>query len=233
MYGRVVLKPSDQLRGAVDDIGLSKKRVPARELLKRVLKIKVGDGISASIVIQHSVEADGSLREQPRADRQIRLEGARGANSHDLERFMLGFGRTSVEIDVDQRVKLSHDNVNIVRANASRQHSNALAGERASSTDKFPVGVFGFDSVKKRLDDSHPPRISNKNDLVGQLPRLNVEVEYGAVGVNNEFRIGYWCALCQIMYFLVVHPNIRKFATFQKKTTAHIVVRSEYNTKLV
>ena len=160
-----ILEPGQKLGGAVDDIGFCKERVPIQVLLKGMLKLEVRNIVAPGIIVQHAVKADGGLREQPRIHRQIGLKRARRADADNLQPRVPIFGQPGGEVDVDKSVKLRHDNVDIVSADACGQHRDPLALIRSRGTNELPIGVFTLNGVKKGFHGTDAARISDKDDF--------------------------------------------------------------------
>ena len=105
------------------------------------------------------------------------------------------------EVDVDKGVELGKDEVDVVGADSRGEDRDSFSFVGASGADEFTVCVFAFDGVEKALDHRDAAGVANENDFVGKLTWFYVEVEDGAIGIDDELRVGNWC-LIHVAYAL-------------------------------
>ena len=158
--------------------------------LESMLEIEVGNLVAPCVIVEDTIKADGGLGEEPRIDWEIGLERARSTDADYLESGMLIFRGTGLEIDIDEGVQLGHDDVDIVGSDARGEDGNALALIGAGEADELTICVLALDGVEELLNHRNTARIANKDDFIGELSGLDMEVENRAVGIDNELRIG-------------------------------------------
>ena len=100
--------------------------------------------------------------------------------------FFLGFLLAGGEIDVGQSVELRDGDVDVADADAGRENGHPLALVGAGHGVELAVGDLAFDILEMFGDEGHTARIADQNDGVGQLFGTEVEVENGAVFVDNQ-----------------------------------------------
>lgn len=116
---------------------------------------------------------------------------------------MLLLWGTRGEIDIDEGVELSEDDVDVVGTDARREDGYAFALVGAGGTDELTVGVFALDGVEEGLDHGDASGVSYEDDFVGELSGLYVKVEDGAVGVDDELRVGDWGVIHGVQVYVV------------------------------
>lgn len=190
MDAGIVTKSVDQLRRAVDDVWLCEKGVPIDMSLEGMLEIEVGNLVAPCVVVEDTVKTDGSLRKEPRIDREIGLERARSTDANYLECGMFVFRGAGLEIYIDKGIQLGHDNVDIVGADTCGENGNAFALIGAGEADELTICVLALDGVEELLNHRDTTRIANEDDFIGELSGLDMEMENRAVGIDDELRIG-------------------------------------------
>ena len=100
---------------------------------------------------------------------------------------MLGPDLPGDEIDVRQGVQLGHHDVDVVGADAMGQDGDTLAVPPSGDGDELAGGMPELDIFQQFGDHVDPAGVAHKDDVVGQFFRLQVNVEHGAVAVDDEF----------------------------------------------
>ncbi len=116
------------------------------------------------------------------------MQGARGADAEDVQGPVHGLDLPGGEIDVGQGVQFGHDDIDVVGADAVGQYGDTLAVAFARHGYEFTGGVAEFQLVQQVRDHVHAARVAYKDHIVSQFLRLKVDMERGAVSVDDEFR---------------------------------------------
>ena len=122
------------------------------------------------------------------AERNVRVQGAGGADAEDVQGLVHGLHLAGGEIDIRQGVEFGHDNVNIVGADAMRQDGDAFPVPLSGDGNEFAGSVAELDLVQQVRDHVHAAGVAHEDDVVGQFFRLQMDMEGGAVAIDNEFR---------------------------------------------
>jgi hypothetical protein len=98
-----------------------------------------GDGHvpAVRVPVHHAVKAHGIVGEDIGAERNVRVQGAGGADAEDVQGPVHGLHLTGGKVDVRQGVQFGHDNVDVVGADAMRQDGDALAHPLSGDGDEF------------------------------------------------------------------------------------------------
>lgn len=171
----------------VDDVGRTLARTPIHIGLKILFKGQVADGITAGIVVEQAVKADGLLAAYEGAGRGVRLQTATCSHAHQLQASQLGLLRTRREVDIDKRIQLVHDDVNVVAADAMGKTRDAFALVGAGHRVELTAGDVAFHLIEMRGDQADASRIAHKDDLVRQLLWTDMKMENATVFVDNQF----------------------------------------------
>ena len=127
------------------------------------------------------------MREDVGAEGNVRVQGAGGADTQDVQGLVHGLDLAGGEIDVGEGVQLGHHDVDVVGADAMGKEGDALAVPPAGDGDELAGGVPEFDVFQHFGDHVDPAGVAHEDDVVGQFFRLEVDVEHGAVAVDDEF----------------------------------------------
>lgn len=143
--------------------------------------------LAVCVEIQYPVEADGMLGGDVGPDRREGLQSAARAQADEGQLAEVGPDGARRKVDVCQRIQLRQHDVDIVAADAVRDDAEAFAPERAGYGVKFAAADVAFRRVEISSDGGYALRVADEEDTVGQLFRLDMEVECAAVGVDDEF----------------------------------------------
>ena len=99
------------------------------------------------------------------------LQTAAGADAHKRQRAVRGLLGPQLEVDVGQCVEFVHHNVDVVAADARRQHRHALLAIGARHRVELAAALLAFHLGEVARNRSHPPRVAHEYHLVGQLLR--------------------------------------------------------------
>jgi hypothetical protein len=122
----------------------------------------------------------------------ILLQGSGGAHPDDGKGRELSFDHSGAEIDIDQRVELVQDDVDIIGADAGGDDGKALAADPAGVGDEFAMMAAMFDGIEIFRYLFHTARIPDGEDDGRQLFGPEIEVINGAASVDNEFAFRDW-----------------------------------------
>ena len=124
------------------------------------------------------------------------MEGAGGADADDIEGAVLFLDLAGGEIDIGQRIQFGHDDVDVVRSDAVGKDGDALAVLPARDGDELAGGVAELDVLQEVGDHVNPAGVADHDDVVGQFFRLEVDMERGAVPVDDQFGFRYSHGFC-------------------------------------
>ena len=156
-------------------------------LLEGLLEVEERDLVAVGIPVHQAVAADGNMREDETAEGDLRLDGAAGADAQDVQRAVLGELLARLEIDVGEGIELRHHDIDVVRADAGGQDRDALPVEQPRGPDEFARSALGLDGGEIGFDHGDPAGVADEDHVVGQLFRTDVDVERGAVTVDDQF----------------------------------------------
>ena len=185
---RNVFHEVDNLAGCLHEIRGREVRVPVHVLFEGFLHFRDGDFFAVAVPVHDAVEAHADVCQHVAAQRDVCVQGAGGADAQDVEGAVLRLYLAGFEVHVGQGVQLCHHNVNVVRANPMGQGGDALAIVFAGYGDEFTRGVAELDVCQVFGNHVHAGRIAHHNYVIGQFLRFQVNVEHGAVAVDNKFR---------------------------------------------
>ena len=103
---------------------------------------------------------------------------------------MLVFFLSRIVIDVGECIEFVGHDVDVVAADAVALTGNALALVGAGDGMELAALYFALFSVEVGSNGIYAGRIAHEYDTVGQLFRLQMQVETGAVSIDNQF--GFW-----------------------------------------
>ena len=162
--------------------------VPMDVLLEGLLEVEQGYLVPAFVPVHQAVAAYGDMREDEGPERDFRLDGAAGAYPQDVESTVLGLDLAGLEIDVGEGVELGHHDVDVVGADARREHREPLSAAAAGHPHELPRGASGLDLVEQGDEHLHAAGIADEYHVVGKLVGTDVDVEYRTVAVDDKFR---------------------------------------------
>ena len=147
-----------------------------------------GDGnlFTVAVPVHHTVKAHADVRKDVAAQGNVGMQGAGGADPEDIQAAVHGLHLAGFKVHVGQGVQLRHHDVDIVRADAVGQRRDAFSVVFAGDGDKLTGGVAALDVGEEIGQHVHAAGVSHHDDVVGQLFGLQMNMESGAVSVNNE-----------------------------------------------
>ena len=156
-------------------------------LLEPLFHGRNGNLFPVAVPVHDAVEAHAHVREDITAQRNVCVQGAGSADAQDVQRLVLRLHFPGGEVYVGQGVQLRHDDVDVVRADAVGQHGDALAVVAAGYRNEFAGGVAEFHVLQVFGNHVHAAGVSHHDNIVCQFLRLDVDVENGTVGIDDEF----------------------------------------------
>ena len=73
---------------------------------------------------------------------------------------------------------------------SGREGGDLLAVVNARSPNELAGRTFALNGREIRLDHGHAAGVADQDNSVGQLLGTDVQMEYGTVAVDDEFRFG-------------------------------------------
>ena len=185
----------DQTAVGVHYVRSGPGRIPIGVGAEFLLEFQVAYLVAVGIEIQYSVKSECFLGYDEVADVQVFLQRAGCTDAHYVERAVLGFDGTRVEVDVGQGVKLGHHDLDVVGTDAVADAHYGLALVRAADGMELARLHVIIHCVEQRAYHSDASRIAYENDVVAQLVGTKMDVERASVPVDDQFRRGYdsWC----------------------------------------
>ena len=162
------------------------------------LEVEVGDLVAVGIPVEHTIEADADARDDAGATRNVGLEATASADTHHLERVVLGQNLARLEIDVLESVQLVDYDVDIVGTDAVTESGDTLATVGARDGMDLTTGDLALFAVEEGGNHIYAARVATHDDLVGQLLWTEVQMEAAAVAVDDKFR--FWNHGIEIKY---------------------------------
>jgi hypothetical protein len=126
------------------------------------------------------------------ANGNIGLQGAAGAHAHDAQGNTL-FQRPGLpgnKVDIDQRVELIDQNINVVGAHAGGNDRQPLAFIVAHVGHEFALVNLGFDGIEMLTHQRHALRVADGNDGIGNVVGQQVQMVNATVAVDDQLRFG-------------------------------------------
>ena len=117
------------------------------------------------------------------------MQGAGGADAEDLEGPVLRLDLTGEEVHVRQGVELGHDDIDVVGADTVGEGRQALAVVAAGHRNELTGGMAEFDVAQVFRNHIDTAGVSDHDNGVSQLFRLDMEMEHGTVRVDDQFRL--------------------------------------------
>ena len=115
----------------------------------------------------------------------------------------------SLEVDVSQCVNLVHHDVDVVAADAGRDNRYALALVCAGNGAELAALNGALLGLEVRSNQVYASRVAHENHLVGELFRLNMQVEDAVILVDDEFRLSkIFLFHTQISFLLIVYNKL-------------------------
>src|SRR6185436_1764495 len=138
---------------------------PFRRLDERRDRLVIGDrGIPiVDVPARRRLETDRSGGDGQVTQTHPRLEGSARADPYE--------GRT-----LRDRQDLSHDDLDIVRADAGRDDRHPLTLVYAGGRCELPVSVLELDRIEARGDPWRPVLVPGEEDVLGQFARSESDV---------------------------------------------------------
>ena len=94
---------------------------------------------------------------------------------------------TRLVVDIGKGIKFVDHDVDIVAADTMALHSDAFAFVCASDGVELTAAHLALFRIKVCSNGVNTCRIAHEDNLVCQLFRLQMEMEAGTVGINNQF----------------------------------------------
>ena len=155
-------------------------------LFECLFKQEVTHLVAGGIVVEQTVEADTLDRGHEAARGCKGLQATAGADANAGQRAVLVFLLSRLIVDVGQCVEFGHDDVNIVAADAVALTGDALAFIGAGDGMELAAADLTLSGVEMVGNGIDAGRVAHQDYTVGQLLRLEVQVEAGAVFVDDE-----------------------------------------------
>ena len=159
-------------------------------LLESLFELEVADLITPSIVVQQSVETYTLYAGHKTAGWSEGLQTATGANAHHRQYAMLVFLRASLIVDVGKCVEFVGHDVDVVTSDTMTLTSDALAFIGASDGMELTALHLALFRIEVCCHSVDAFRITHKDNLVGQLLWLQMQMEARTIGIDNKF--GFW-----------------------------------------
>ena len=146
-------------------------------LLEDFLHLEVADVVTSGIEVEQAVEADALNRSNERASGREGLQTATGADANHSQRTMLRLLLTGVVVDVSQRVEFVDHDIDVVAADTMRLSGDALAFVHTGNGMELTATDFVFDAVEVGSNGVYACRVTNEDDFVCQVFRLQMKVK--------------------------------------------------------
>ena len=139
------------------------------------------------VEVHQSVESKAVFGGDGRQDGNVGLQGAAGADTHDVEGAVFRLHLHRLEVDVGEGVQLVHHDVDIVGAHAGGEDADAFAAQGAGVGHEFAVLPAEFDGIEAAGDVLHTSRIAHHNDMVSNLFGMKSEMVDLPSGLQWKF----------------------------------------------
>lgn len=146
--------------------------------------------LAQPVKIQQVVRTQSMGASHKTVYRNIRLQRTGGANAQDLQTGQFRFDGTGAEVDIDQRIKFIHDNIDIVGTDTRRQYGKPFGTDPAGMAHKLAVLVPAIDPVKMLAYFSNSAGVAHGDDGVRQFIGVYIEVVNGTTGIDYQFGWG-------------------------------------------
>ena len=162
-------------------------RTPVHVLRECLFQLEVADVVTSCVVVEQAVEADALHAGDERSQRSFWLKAATSADADNRECAMPGLVVTLLEVDVGERVKLVHHDVDVVATDARAEDRNAFALVGACDGVELAALNLAFLRLEVCGNGRYSPRVAHKDDAVGQLFGLDVKMKDAAIFIDDEF----------------------------------------------
>ena len=160
----------------------------------------VADHITTCVVVQQSVVTDALHGGYETARRCERLKSATGTNAYHCQRAVLVFFLTGIIVDVGERVELVDHDIDVVTADTMTLASDALAFIHTSNGMELTAADLTLFRVEMCSNGIHTCRIAHKNNLVGKLFWLQMQMETRTISIDNQFRFRKMFFIHRLVY---------------------------------
>ena len=155
----------------------------------------VADHVASCVVVEQAIEADALDRGDETACGREGLQAAAGANAYHGERAVFVTFLTCAVVDVGERIEFIGYDVDVVAADAVALAGNALAFVHTRDGMELTAADLALLRVEMGSYGVYAGGVANEYNLVGQLFGLQMEVEAGTVGIDNQ--LGFRkCSFC-------------------------------------
>lgn len=139
------------------------------------------------VEVHQSVESKAVFGGDGRQDGNVGLQGAAGADTHDVEGAVFRLHLHCLEVDIGESIQLVHHDVNIVGAHAGGEGADAFSAQGAGVGHQFAVLPADFDGVEAAGDVLHTSRVTHHDDMVSNFFGMKAEVVYLPSGLQRKF----------------------------------------------
>ena len=150
------------------------------------------------VPVKQTVEAYGVGRCHQRAHGDFAVEGARSANTHQVECAVAGVDGAMCEVDVGGGIEFGHDDVDVVATHPGTQRSEALSVVAACEGMNFAVYAFELNVFENVFEHVDARGVAHQDDVVGQFASGHINVVKAPVGSQYQF------AGFEILHFTVL-----------------------------
>ena len=177
----------------MNGIGMSRalRTGPTHVSQEGLFQPRVAHIVASGVIIQQTVQSDGYLRTDERAQRRIRLQSSAGAYANDVERRRLFFQATGAKVYVCQCIQLVHHDVDVVTPYSRGDHADAFSAVTPRDGVKFATLHIAFARFKMGGHKRDAPGVAHQNDARGQLRGKQMQMKHGTVCIENQFRRCY------------------------------------------
>ncbi len=154
---------------------------------KRLQQFIVFFLVIGSVEIEQVVDTESMGGDDEAVHRDIRLQGARGADADDGQCAEMRFDGAGDEIDIGQGVEFIEDDVDIVRADTGGDDGKAHPANIARVGNEFAVAVGHFHLIEVPANGRDAIGVADGNNGGCKFFREGIEVVHGATGVDNQF----------------------------------------------
>ena len=162
-------------------------------LLKCGFQMQVRRFIAARVEVEQSIEANALHAGDISTRRRVGLQPSAGTDTYEGEGTMLRLLCTCLEIDIRQSIELIHYDVDVVAAYSGAESRDALAFILSGDGMELTIARLTFLTVEMGGNEVYTSRVSNEDDFVGKLLGFEMEMEYGAVAVDDKLRFRKEC----------------------------------------
>ena len=177
----------NQFRVCLCHVGGTFHGRPIHVLFEGFLHWQVADIIPSVVIVEQAVKADALDGGNESARRRERLQAAASADTHDGEGTMFILLSASLKVDVGKGIQFGHHNVNIVAADARREHGDTFTLISSCNAVELSAAHFTFLLREVRRNGRHSARVADQNHAASQLFGTQMEVERRAIFVDGQF----------------------------------------------